>query len=309
MRIARALVSLATVGLACALVASWIPAFPFVLFEHFRVQYVVLGMLVVGAAAGLKLRGYFDAAAIALVLHALPVLADLGRAPRLLPRNGVPVRVLSLNVLTANTGTHAVRTLIETARPDVIGLVEVNQRWLDELAPSLAAYPGRLAYPAEDNFGVALFARGPVTGTIEELGAPLSTIVGEVSLEGVRLTAVVAHLVPPMTSRWADYQTTQRDGLASRVAELAGPVIVMGDFNATPWSRTLRGLVARTGLCDTRAGFGVQASWHAAIPFMRIPIDHVLASCSIGVRDRRIGPDVGSDHFPVIVDLVVPRAN
>jgi endonuclease/exonuclease/phosphatase (EEP) superfamily protein YafD len=25
------------------------------------------------------------------------------------------------------------------------------------------------------------------------------------------------------------------------------------------------------------------------------------------VLDRRIGPDVGSDHLPVIADLVVPR--
>lgn len=308
-RVARGLVSLAAVGLGLVLVASWIPAFPFILLEHFRVQYVVIGMLVVAATAALRLRGYFDAAAIALLLHAFPVVADLGRSPQPLPPDGVAVRVLVLNVLTSNTDTAEVRALIEAERPDVIGLVEVNQRWLDDLAPALAAYPGQLTRPAEHNFGLALFARGSVSGSIVELGAPLPTILAEVAIGDARLTAVVAHLYPPMTSRWASYQTEQRDQIAARVRELAGPVILMGDFNATPWSRTFRGLVAETGLCDSRAGFGLQASWHTGIPLLRIPIDHLLASCTIGVRDRRIGPDVGSDHFPVIVDLVVPRTD
>ena len=81
----------------------------------------------------------------------------------------------------------------------------------------------------------------------------------------------------------------------------------MGDYNATPWSRPFWRFVDRSGLCDSRAGFGVQASFPAMSAVLRIPIDHVLVSCSIGVRDRRIGRDVGSDHLPVIVDLVLPR--
>ena len=62
-------------------------------------------------------------------------------------------------------------------------------------------------------------------------------------------------------------------------------------------------LVGTTGLCDTRAGFGYQGSFPASSAILRIPIDHVLVSCEVGVRARRIGPDVGSDHLPVIVDL------
>ena len=57
----------------------------------------------------------------------------------------------------------------------------------------------------------------------------------------------------------------------------------------------------------TRAGFGVQATFPAQSRLLRIPIDHVLASCTIGVRDRVIERDVGSDHLPIVVDLVVPR--
>jgi len=81
----------------------------------------------------------------------------------------------------------------------------------------------------------------------------------------------------------------------------------MGDFNATPWSRPFRRVLTRSGMCDSRTGFGMEASFPAAAALVRIPIDHVLASCSIGVRDRHIERDVGSAHLPVVIDLVVPR--
>jgi endonuclease/exonuclease/phosphatase (EEP) superfamily protein YafD len=36
---------------------------------------------------------------------------------------------------------------------------------------------------------------------------------------------------------------------------------------------------------------------------MGIPIDHVLASAHWRVVESQVGPDVGSDHFPVAVVL------
>jgi len=63
---------------------------------------------------------------------------------------------------------------------------------------------------------------------------------------------------------------------------------------------------ARSCLCDSRAGAGVGASFPAASAILRIPIDHLLASCEIGVRERRVERDVGSDHLPVVLDLLIP---
>ena len=83
-------------------------------------------------------------------------------------------------------------------------------------------------------------------------------------------------------------------------------MVIIGGLDATPWSAAFRRLLGRSGLCGTRAGFGLQASFPAGHALLRIPLDHVLASCTIGVRDRRVEADVGSDHLPAIVDLVVP---
>jgi endonuclease/exonuclease/phosphatase (EEP) superfamily protein YafD len=84
------------------------------------------------------------------------------------------------------------------------------------------------------------------------------------------------------------------------------PVIVAGDLNATPWSHGFRQLVRLRGLCDSAVGRGVQATWNAHRWVPRIPIDHVVVSPEVRVMDRRVGPDVGSDHLPVEATLAIP---
>jgi endonuclease/exonuclease/phosphatase (EEP) superfamily protein YafD len=38
---------------------------------------------------------------------------------------------------------------------------------------------------------------------------------------------------------------------------------------------------------------------------MSVPIDHCLVSPEITILDRRLGPAVGSDHYPLIVDFII----
>jgi endonuclease/exonuclease/phosphatase (EEP) superfamily protein YafD len=188
----------------------------------------------------------------------------------------------------------------------VIGLVEVDDRWLTHLAPALQSYPQQITAPRSDNFGVALFTALPMTGAAESLGSDVPTVVATVERDGTPLRVVLTHPLPPVGPSQFASQVGQLAVIARRARTEAAPLIVMGDFNATPWSRPFRDFVATSGLCDTRAGFGSQASFPADSTLLRIPIDHVLVSCTIGVRSRSIERDVGSDHLPVLVDLVIP---
>lgn len=304
-RLAITAVSLATVGMALACAISWLPVWPCMLLEHFRLQGAICGAAVVASAAALRVGGYFDVAAMATLVHWLPLVADLRGAPQ--PNaTGTPLRVLVLNVHTESATFAQVRQLIVDEQPDVIGLVEVDQRWLEALAPAVRDYPGRIEAPRGDNFGVALYARGRVAGAAELLASPLPSVVADVAIGDATLRAILTHPLPPMSGAALDNQRAQLDAVADRARTTALPTLIMGDLNATPWSRPFARLLQRSGLCDSRAGFGVQASFPAASQVLRIPIDHLLASCTVGVRDRRIGRDVGSDHLPVIVDLVVP---
>ena len=75
---------------------------------------------------------------------------------------------------------------------------------------------------------------------------------------------------------------------------------------SSPWGAHFRRLVHDSGLRDSAQGRGVHPSWPAIDPLLRIPIDHCLLSPCIGLVDRRVGPDIGSDHYPLIVDFVLP---
>jgi len=306
-RLGVAATALAAVALVGMCVVPLVPIWPCMLFEHFRVQYAAGGLVVVGCTAAFRMRGYFDAAALAALVHLIWIAPDLGGSPRPIPSDGVPIRVLALNVHTESSSFEEVRRLIAEVRPDVIGLVEVDQRWLDALAPAVAGYAGRLDKPRDDNFGVALYARQPLTGSIEELASPLPSVVASVTVGDARLSLLLIHPPPPINDAALAAQVEELGAVADRARRMPGPIVILGDFNATPWSRPFRRVLARSGLCDSRTGFGIEASFPAASAIVRIPIDHVLVSCSIGVRDRHIERDVGSDHLPVLIDLVVPR--
>jgi endonuclease/exonuclease/phosphatase (EEP) superfamily protein YafD len=198
-RFGIAATALAAVALAGTCVVPLVPIWPCVLFEHFRVQYAAGGLAVVACAAAFRVHGYFDAAAFATLLHMLWVAPDLCNAPSPMPSDGAQVRVLVLNVHTESSGFDQVRRLIEEVRPDVIGLVEVDRRWLDGIAPAVAGYAGRLEKPRDDNFGVALYARAPLAGSIEELASPLSSVVASMTVDGTSLGILLIHPSPPIS--------------------------------------------------------------------------------------------------------------
>jgi len=87
------------------------------------------------------------------------------------------------------------------------------------------------------------------------------------------------------------------------VASRSNPVVVVGDFNATPWSAAFRGLQWRGLLANTLAGAGIQASWPDGWGPLSIPIDHVLHTRELGSETRRTGPSFGSAHRPVLVTI------
>jgi len=291
----------AAAGFVLVGVLAFVPIWPCSLIEHFRVQYLFGGIAIVAATCRLAPR-WFDAALIALLVDLAIVAPDLGATAR--DKQGTHVRLLFSNVLATNTSYDKVAALIAETKPDLVALVETRAPWFEKLAPVLAGFQ-RIEHVRADNFGLGLYARGRVAGRAEHLGGDIPTLVAEVTLErGPTLTFVVTHPWPPVNTWTQDRQTEHLAALAHRIRELRGPVVLAGDLNATPWSRLFRKLVGTTGLCDTRRGFGYQGSFPASSAIVRVPIDHVLVSCDVGVRDRAIGPDVGSDHLPVIVDLV-----
>ncbi|MCA9792481.1 MAG: endonuclease/exonuclease/phosphatase family protein, partial [Candidatus Eremiobacteraeota bacterium] len=151
-----------------------------------------------------------------------------------------------------------------------------------------------------DNFGIALLSRHePVSLEVADYGAGVPSLLADFG--DFRLLAT--HPPPPINS---SYHQMGQAHLA-RVAEVieGSPLILAGDLNATSWSPPLHRL-EKAGLVNSRRGFGVLTTWPTHPLFLRIPIDQVLVSPTIGVADCRVGPDLGSDHLPLVVDFTLP---
>ncbi|PRQ02175.1 hypothetical protein ENSA5_26340 [Enhygromyxa salina] len=90
-------------------------------------------------------------------------------------------------------------------------------------------------------------------------------------------------------------------GAAAERSPLA--VIVAGDMNDVAWSSTTRRFQRISGLLDPRICRGIYATYHAKLPIMRWPLDHVFFSEELRlVEMRRLGR-FGSDHFPILITL------
>jgi endonuclease/exonuclease/phosphatase (EEP) superfamily protein YafD len=304
--LAATMIGLAAAGVAAltALAIAPLP-WPLDLADHFRVQYLVAGAAVTPLAIALRRPGAADLAAIAALGNLVVVAPHLRPAPTSAAPT-TPLRVLVLNVHTSSTAHDRVRALLDEVDPDLIALLEVDQRWLTALEPSLIRYRGRLEEPRDDNFGIALYHRRPLADArIDLLGGQLPSIVARLD---TGVTVIATHPIPPVSAETARDNLRQLVAAGDLAASIAGPRMVIGDLNATPWSRPFAALVARSGLRDSRAGFGVGASFPAAPPWLaplRIPIDHALVSADLAVLDRRVERDVGSDHLPVVLDIAL----
>ena len=100
--------------------------------------------------------------------------------------------------------------------------------------------------------------------------------------------------------------------LAEYVQGETGPTLVTGDLNAPVQAIVCRGLFA-AGLRDAflESGYGYGYSYGAFTPVKHsyVRIDHILASRQWQFSNCWVGNDIGSEHCPVIADLVLPSAN
>ncbi len=215
------------------------------------------------------------------------------------------LRILTANVLQENQNSGPLLALIRKEQPDVVVLCEVNHRWIKELAPLEEIYSYHLTHPLENTYGIALYSNLPVeTARIramvkEEIPSIDARIVLR-SGQKVRLFAV--HPNPPRPGE----DTTKRDGelvLVGREVRDNQSAIVLGDLNDVGWSRTTNLFQEVSGLLDPRKGRGLYSTFDATSSIWRYPLDYLFHSDDFRVVQLRILPEIGSDHFPLLLEL------
>ena len=222
-------------------------------------------------------------------------------------KGGVKVSLVSLNVFTANKNKRAVIDYLRKQSADLVVVMEVDEDWEQALAELHDLYPHQFIQSRPDNFGIGLLSREPLVESrfVDAGNTHVPTIVARIERKERAFVIVATHPLPPIGASNTRERDAQLRAVADTVKASSLPCVVVGDFNATPWSSAFRDLTVRSGLRDSAHGRGVQGSWNAKSPLIRIPIDHVLVPANVTVIRRAVGPYVGSDHFPVEIEFVL----
>lgn len=221
----------------------------------------------------------------------------------------------TLVVVHANLGnTPEIDTLadwITGQSAEVISLQEVTPDRLIELDTALVGYTRRVAEPREDTRGVAIWVLSEIEVDDAEVIWPhadggADRPVASVTLADTDppLTLVGVHAARP---RNADRAETQRQELYDLVDALPHErdraVVLVGDFNATPWSGMIRDVSERSSLRRVRNQDGWPTTWpDGMFRVIGIPIDFAMAR-NVKAAASSVGPSFGSDHRPVVVRI------
>jgi endonuclease/exonuclease/phosphatase (EEP) superfamily protein YafD len=198
----------------------------------------------------------------------------------------------------------------------------------DQAAPLFAALAGRQTY-VEDQYIVA--SRFPLKDC-----APARMAASEspdavyvrctLTVNGRDVDLFTAHFVSPREGLNAargrvggglqEWESNFEDRLAQAGQLMSGlvktprPLIVAGDLNAeenSPVVRRLLSLGLRDAFGSAGLGYGYTYGHDLRPGFSFLRIDHVLVSEAIGVQACRVGGREGSQHRPVIADLLIGR--
>ena len=153
-----------------------------------------------------------------------------------------------------------------------------------------------------------MFSRWPLQAEDVPVGGRITRIVrARVDWNGTPLTIFGVHLHWPLSRGNAQARAEELQALAAAARSESAPVLIAGDFNLTPWSRWFARFVAESGLQDCALGQGLLGTWPAQVmPPMRIRIDQCFASAQWRVHRVSVGPRLGSDHLPTVVELGPP---
>jgi vancomycin resistance protein VanJ len=235
------------------------------------------------------------------------------------PVDGPRLRVLTCNMHYADGNLTSLKSLIENLRPDVIAL----QEWPEEVQSNevfgddwhvhkdeglflASRHPLRRAeLLGDDSTGehgsVALYEietpPGKVTVFSLHLASPRADLKGAVRAGPEGLTAVEANTA---------VRERQMTFIAGKAGRVAGPVLLVGDFNTPSESvlfrRTWKGYADAFGEAGWGWGYTFTNRW------TRVRIDHVLVGGNGRASACWVGPDVGSPHRPVIAEVSWPAS-
>ena len=213
------------------------------------------------------------------------------------------MRVLFYNIFAYNNDFDGVANYVNDVNPDLFIVAEMVENSFNEIAKRIPEYKYKQWEDGVSTGGdIAFFSKiEPTKINVidfnESFNLPWFRF--EFTIKNKPLVVYGIHPSPPMNSELYKSRSVQLEKLAEQIKKEDSQVVVIGDFNTTPYSPVFQKLLSQSGLNDSRRGFGVHASWPNWLPApFRIPIDHSLISDNVVLKSREIGLTLNSEHIP-----------
>jgi endonuclease/exonuclease/phosphatase (EEP) superfamily protein YafD len=218
------------------------------------------------------------------------------------------VRLVWANVFGRSAALARVMALAEAVRADLVLIAELPRALSrEDEARLVGPFMHRAGRPDLDGVWVAAFARSTIGSPAPIAWSPGARRRGlvftiETAAGPLRVAGIHPHV--PFTPGMTRSRNATIQAAFAVMADGGAPAALVGDFNTTPWSAVLR-RATRGGV--TRASPGARSTWLTPLPVLGLPIDHAYV-CGGARACARVGPFVGSDHRPLIVDVALdPR--
>jgi endonuclease/exonuclease/phosphatase (EEP) superfamily protein YafD len=279
------------------------------LTSHFKLQYLILSFcpffffLMRRQQLGLSLSLF------CLLFNLLEI------APWYLPQSfvssseiqGQKLRVLQSNINKYHYQYSQLISLVKQEKPDIAVFLEVSQANAKKFEVLRDILPYSIAAPDGDIDGTLVYSKLPLkNSSVKSIGEGRKSILADIAIQGQTLSLITAHPSNALGKAFVEERNRQLAAIGDYVAQVKNPLVV-GDFNVTMWSPYYKRFVSKARLGNVRAGFGILPTWPTFRPLLYIPIDHCLVRRDIKVLNVRTGRKVGSDHLPLITDLLIPQ--
>lgn len=275
-------------------------------------------ILVVCAAAYLLLAGL----TIGRTLHvATPTVEADGRDS---------IRIVSINLEQLYLRDETLTRYLEEIHADVLVFQEVGWWWQkkrlaepdNSQAPNPASPFPEYLYSGELG-DIVVFSRFPITDakTIVVEGTPVKGravpnefLSLDLSVNGAPLKLFALHPASPRNRLYWNDRQAYFEALAAvsgfAIDQSGGPAVLIGDWNLSPWSSHFVSFLERRDLATafdssipqtTRFFFDYRLRW-----FLGAIVDHVAVTRDLDISEVELGPNIGSDHVPLVVDILMP---
>lgn len=298
-------------------------AWPYELLHHFLLHYFLLSSFLATGFLLLRRRVAASYSVMLLLVFAGSLWSAYGASGSGLYRAAAsPVgnqdrprllTVITHNVRDTNKRHRELRAWLRSNPADVVALQEVPAReaalYREEhvFAHQLEIFDPALNNP---NFpgdkAIVILSKYPVVAepAFKPFNRSRPIAIVRVSVPNAKDPwIVVVDEWDPMTATRLASRDRLLLGIARKISGLRGPTVVVGDFNATPFTPVFKDFLRLANVSRLQPPV---STFPAILGWLGIPVDHILVR-GVQVTDVEALSSIGSDHRPLKATLILPE--